>query len=148
MNLLDDSLSTDLARDGRLSDAMTERFLKLGRYVIFDDGISPAEARRRVSDRMARVQADLPDLARPELAPDAPALRCGSVEWSFAELDRVARRAANALRAQGLRTGDRLAIRLPNGAYFVALVHAAQLCGAARSAEHAAHRARARIPAA
>jgi Asp/Glu/hydantoin racemase len=33
MNLLDDSLSADLARDGRLTDAMTERFLELGRYV-------------------------------------------------------------------------------------------------------------------
>src|SRR3954452_17701625 len=32
MNLLDDSLSADLARDGRLTDAMTERFLVLGRY--------------------------------------------------------------------------------------------------------------------
>jgi Asp/Glu/hydantoin racemase len=33
MNLLDDSLSADLARDGRLTDGMTERFLSLGRYV-------------------------------------------------------------------------------------------------------------------
>lgn len=33
MNLLDDSLSADLARDGRLTDHMTERFLTLGRYV-------------------------------------------------------------------------------------------------------------------
>ena len=32
MNLLDDSLSADLARAGRLDKAMTERFLKLGRY--------------------------------------------------------------------------------------------------------------------
>ena len=32
MNLLDDSLSADLARDGGLTDAMTERFLQLGRY--------------------------------------------------------------------------------------------------------------------
>jgi hypothetical protein len=32
MNLLDDSLSADLARDERLTDAMTERFLTLGRY--------------------------------------------------------------------------------------------------------------------
>src|SRR5882724_1560910 len=32
MNLLDDSLSADLARDGQLTEAMTERFLKLGRY--------------------------------------------------------------------------------------------------------------------
>jgi Asp/Glu/hydantoin racemase len=32
MNLLDDSLSADLARDGRLTEAMTGRFLSLGRY--------------------------------------------------------------------------------------------------------------------
>jgi hypothetical protein len=32
MNLVDDSLSSDLARDGRLTEAMTERFLSLGRY--------------------------------------------------------------------------------------------------------------------
>jgi len=32
MNLLDDSLSADLARDGALTPAMTERFLQLGRY--------------------------------------------------------------------------------------------------------------------
>ena len=32
MNLLDDSLSRDLARDGALTPAMTERFLALGRY--------------------------------------------------------------------------------------------------------------------
>jgi Asp/Glu/hydantoin racemase len=32
MNLLDDSLSSDLARDGKLNDAMTERFLVLGHY--------------------------------------------------------------------------------------------------------------------
>src|ERR1700743_3565466 len=32
MNLLDDSLAADLARDGRLTGAMPERFLSLGRY--------------------------------------------------------------------------------------------------------------------
>jgi len=32
MNLLDDSLSADLARQGALTPAMTERFLTLGRY--------------------------------------------------------------------------------------------------------------------
>lgn len=32
MNLLDDSLSADLARDGALRPAMTDRFLTLGRY--------------------------------------------------------------------------------------------------------------------
>jgi Asp/Glu/hydantoin racemase len=34
MNLLDDSLSADLARDGRITAAMTERFLTLGRYAV------------------------------------------------------------------------------------------------------------------
>lgn len=32
VNLLDDSLSADLSRDGRLTDAMTDRFLTLARY--------------------------------------------------------------------------------------------------------------------
>jgi len=32
MNLLDDSLSADLARDGTLTPAMTQRFVQLGRY--------------------------------------------------------------------------------------------------------------------
>jgi Asp/Glu/hydantoin racemase len=32
MNLLDDSLSADLAREGKLTPAMTERFLTLARY--------------------------------------------------------------------------------------------------------------------
>jgi aspartate/glutamate racemase len=33
MNLLDDSLSSDVARDGHLTSAMTDRFIALGRYV-------------------------------------------------------------------------------------------------------------------
>ncbi|WP_144299361.1 aspartate/glutamate racemase family protein [Elioraea rosea] len=32
-NLLDDSLSADLARDGRITEAMTQRFLELAAYV-------------------------------------------------------------------------------------------------------------------
>ncbi|VIO70739.1 hypothetical protein CI1B_33780 [Bradyrhizobium ivorense] len=32
MNLLDDSLSADLARDGKLTERMTDRFLTMGRY--------------------------------------------------------------------------------------------------------------------
>jgi Cu(I)/Ag(I) efflux system membrane protein CusA/SilA len=51
--------------------------------LIFDDGISPPEARRRVSDRIARVRADIPEDARPELAPDAPAT--GQIFWYTVE---------------------------------------------------------------
>ena len=49
MNLLDDSLSADLARDGRLPDAMTGRFLSLGRYAAStgaDAGVKFAELSR------------------------------------------------------------------------------------------------------
>jgi Asp/Glu/hydantoin racemase len=34
MNVLDDSLSADVARDGRLTPEMTDRFLALGRYAV------------------------------------------------------------------------------------------------------------------
>ncbi len=34
MNLLDDSLSADLAQDGKLTPRMTERFLTMGRYAV------------------------------------------------------------------------------------------------------------------
>ena len=34
MNLMDDSLAADLARDGKLTPAMTERFRGLGRYAV------------------------------------------------------------------------------------------------------------------
>jgi hypothetical protein len=34
MNLVDDSLSADLARDGHLTSGMTDRFLMLGRYAV------------------------------------------------------------------------------------------------------------------
>ncbi len=34
MNLLDDSLSADLSREGRLTERMTERFLTLARYAV------------------------------------------------------------------------------------------------------------------
>ncbi len=34
MNLLDDSLSADVAREGRLTAGMTDRFLALGQYAV------------------------------------------------------------------------------------------------------------------
>ena len=65
MNLLDDSLSADLARDGRLTDAMTERFLALGRY-------APAPARTR-SCSPARPSAPASKPWRATLGADAGA---------------------------------------------------------------------------
>jgi acyl-CoA synthetase (AMP-forming)/AMP-acid ligase II len=46
---------------------------------------------------------------------DAPALQCGSRVVSFTELDAATDRLGNALRATGLRPGERVGVLLPNG---------------------------------
>jgi Asp/Glu/hydantoin racemase len=65
MNLMDDSLSADLARDGGLSDAMTERFLNLGRYAAGtgSDGILfTCSAFGPCIEAVARAHAPMPVL--------------------------------------------------------------------------------------
>src|SRR5256885_11152214 len=65
MNLLDDSLSADLARDGGLSDAMTERFLRLGRYAAgtgSDAILFPCSAFGPCIEAVARAHAPMPVL--------------------------------------------------------------------------------------
>ena len=65
MNLLDDSLSADLARDGGLSDAMTERFLALGRYAAgtgSDAILFTCSAFGPCIEAVARAQAPMPVL--------------------------------------------------------------------------------------
>ena len=65
MNLLDDSLSADLARDGGLSDAMTERFLGLGRYAAgtgSDAILFTCSAFGPCIEAVARAQAPMPVL--------------------------------------------------------------------------------------
>src|SRR5712691_11681432 len=65
MNLLDDSLSADLARDGRLTDAMTGRFLSLGRYAAStgaDAILFTCSAFGPCIEAVAREQAPMPVL--------------------------------------------------------------------------------------
>ena len=65
MSLLDDSLSADLARDGGLSDAMTERFLELGRYAAgtgSDAILFTCSAFGPCIEAVARAQAPMPVL--------------------------------------------------------------------------------------
>ncbi|MBI5320808.1 aspartate/glutamate racemase family protein [Bradyrhizobium sp.] len=65
MNLLDDSLSADLARDGGLSDAMTARFLDLGRYAAStgsDAILFTCSAFGPCIEAVARAQAPMPVL--------------------------------------------------------------------------------------
>jgi Asp/Glu/hydantoin racemase len=65
MNLLDDSLSADLARAGALDDAMTERFLRLGRYAAgtgSDAILFTCSAFGPCIEAVARAQAPMPVL--------------------------------------------------------------------------------------
>jgi Asp/Glu/Hydantoin racemase len=65
MNLLDDSLSADLAQDGKLTARMTERFLTMGRYAAGTgaDGILfTCSAFGPCIEAVAREQAPMPVL--------------------------------------------------------------------------------------
>src|ERR1700761_4944970 len=65
MNLLDDSLSADLARDGKLTEPMTERFLSLGRYVVATGAnavLFTCSAFGPCIEAVARTQAPMPVL--------------------------------------------------------------------------------------
>ena len=79
MNLLDDSLSVDLARDGRLTDAMTERFQAISRYVAgtgADAILFTCSAFGPCIEAVARTQAPMPVL-KPNEAMIAQALNAG-----------------------------------------------------------------------
>ncbi|MBV9561300.1 MAG: arylsulfatase [Bradyrhizobium sp.] len=65
MNLLDDSLSADLARDGRLTEGMTDRFLALGNYVAWtgaDAILFTCSAFGPCIEAVARAQKPMPVL--------------------------------------------------------------------------------------
>lgn len=82
MNLLDDSLSADLARDGRLTDAMTERFLAIGRYVASagaDAILFTCSAFGPCIEAVARAQAPMPVLKPNEAMIEQAAAQGGKV---------------------------------------------------------------------
>lgn len=82
MNLLDDSLSADLARDGGLSETMTERFLALGRYAAgtgSDAILFTCSAFGPCIEAVARAQAPIPVLKPNEAMIEQAAARGGRV---------------------------------------------------------------------
>lgn len=82
MNLLDDSLSADLARDGGLSDAMTERFLSLGRYAAgtgSDAILFTCSAFGPCIEAVARAHAPMPVLKPNEAMIEQAAARGGKI---------------------------------------------------------------------
>ena len=72
------------------------------------------------------------DIFAPVVAvdPDREALVTRSGRWSYAELDRLASRAAHALVALGVRAGDRVAGGLPNDLDVILAFHGAMRLGA------------------
>jgi len=62
--------------------------------------------------------------------PEGPALVCGARRWTWAALDREVARAAGALRAGGLRAGERVAVLAANHPATVALLFAVRRLGA------------------
>ena len=62
--------------------------------------------------------------------PERPALRLGTKTIDYAELDELSARAAAMLRAEGVRTGDRVALMLPNVPEFVVLYYGILRAGA------------------
>jgi len=74
----------------------------------------------------------LGDLLRRTAArlPHKPAIRCGEVEWTYAEFDRVCNRFAAGLAGQGIGVGDRVAVLSRNSHAFAALRFALARLGA------------------
>jgi fatty-acyl-CoA synthase len=62
--------------------------------------------------------------------PDKPAVICGELTWTYAELDRIANRLARGLAGLGVGVGDRVAILARNSHAFVALRFALARLGA------------------
>src|SRR5512141_2310744 len=59
-----------------------------------------------------------------------PAIRCGTVEWSYAEFDRVCDALARGLAGRGIAPGDRVAILSRNSHAFAAMRFAIARLGA------------------
>lgn len=64
-----------------------------------------------------------------ERLPDKVALVCDGQRLTYAEIEQMANRLANALRAQGVKRGDRVAIYLPNSVPAVVSIFAALKAG-------------------
>ena len=82
MNLVDDSLSADLARDGKLTEAMTGRFLALGRYAAgtgSDAILFTCSAFGPCIEAVARAHAPMPVLKPNEAMIEQAAARGGKV---------------------------------------------------------------------
>jgi len=78
-----------------------------------------------------------------EVYPDAVALRCGAASATYSELASDAARLADSLIDGGVRPGDRVAIMLPNGPAYVAVLYGIWYAGGVAVPMSPSHKARA-----
>jgi len=62
--------------------------------------------------------------------PNKLAIRCGSTAWTYAQFDDICNRLATGLAAQGIASGDRVAVLARNSHAFAALRFAVARLGA------------------
>lgn len=86
-----------------------------------NDNATPHTSGRLIPDWLA---------ARAAVSADRLALTCRGERWTFAQLDTFVAACASRLTARGVRSGDRVALLLANGAPYVVLVHALARVGA------------------
>ena len=108
---------------------LTER---VHRIPAADDGGAATPARRPRVSPAASLPRTVADVFAPVVAadPDREALVTRSGRWSYAELDRLADRAAHTLAALGVHAGDRVAGALPNDLDVILAFHGAMRLGA------------------
>jgi Asp/Glu/hydantoin racemase len=118
-NLLDDSLSLDVARDGRITDGMTQRFLTLARYAV-GTGADAVQFTCSAFDpciEAARAAVDVPVL-KPDEAMIDDALtygpRLGVVVTFAPSIESVTRQIDARALAMGVR--PQVDVRLAEGA--------------------------------
>jgi fatty-acyl-CoA synthase len=92
------------------------------------------DSMNRISDDAASAihQHGLGDILRRTAAraPDKVGIVCGSVQWTYAEFDRICTRLAHALAAEGVCMGDRVAILSRNSHAYAAMRFALARLGA------------------
>src|SRR5689334_1434206 len=82
---------------------------------------SEALRRQTVADLLRRTAAR---------TPNKPAIRCGATAWTWSQFDDVVERLAAGLHAEGVRSGERVAVLARNSHAFAALRFALARLGA------------------
>ena len=129
--------STAAALAGRLAGVLGQVAADPGLRVSQVQLLSPAERRQMVSG-WNDTATELPGLTLGELisaqaarTPDAPAVICGDVTWSYAELDAASGRIAAYLAGLGAGPEQVVAVAVPRSAEMVAAVLGVARTGAA-----------------